>query len=294
MAEFIFNGINGATGDYDLPPQTPESMARVARGIPLDKDEQRDIAIRRSLDQQQTEHFGIREGADPTDLGGKVDYQVGFRVGVELANRRLLGEVVVGTAGDDQLAGSGDDQCKEIDDPGPGTGNHLATHGAPAADPQPRRCQHHDDLLNPGKLRQEFRVSAEADAGFIDDDSYIFVMSRTDDIINVAGHRLSTGAMEEVLADHPDVAECAVLGVDDKLKGQVPIGFLVLNAGVTRDADDIIKETIQMVRDRIGPVASFKTATVVKRLPKTRSGKILRGTMRKIAEKEEYRMPANR
>lgn len=131
-----------------------------------------------------------------------------------------------------------------------------------------------------------------ADAGFIDEDGYVFVMSRTDDIINVAGHRLSTGAMEEVLADHPDVAECAVLGVDDKLKGQVPIGFLVLNAGVTRSPDEIVKETIQMVRDRIGPVASFKTATVVKRLPKTRSGKILRGTIQKIADNKPYKAPA--
>jgi propionyl-CoA synthetase len=131
-----------------------------------------------------------------------------------------------------------------------------------------------------------------ADAGFIDADGYVFVMSRTDDIINVAGHRLSTGAMEEILADHPDVAECAVLGVDDRLKGQVPIGFLVLNAGVTRDPADIIKETIQMVRDRIGPVASFKTATVVKRLPKTRSGKILRGTIQKIADNKPYKTPA--
>jgi propionyl-CoA synthetase len=131
-----------------------------------------------------------------------------------------------------------------------------------------------------------------ADAGFIDGDGYVFVMSRTDDIINVAGHRLSTGAMEEILADHPDVAECAVLGVDDKLKGQVPIGFLVLNAGVTRDPADIIKETIQMVRDRIGPVASFKTATVVKRLPKTRSGKILRGTIQKIADNKPFKTPA--
>lgn len=131
-----------------------------------------------------------------------------------------------------------------------------------------------------------------ADAGFIDEDGYVFVMSRTDDIINVAGHRLSTGAMEEVLADHPDVAECAVLGVADKLKGQVPIGFLVLNAGVSRDAAEIIREVIQMVRDRIGPVASFKTATVVKRLPKTRSGKILRGTIQKIADNKPYKMPA--
>ncbi len=131
-----------------------------------------------------------------------------------------------------------------------------------------------------------------ADAGFIDEDGYVFVMSRTDDIINVAGHRLSTGGMEEILADHPDVAECAVLGVDDQLKGQVPIGFLVLNAGVEREPADIVKEVIQMVRDRIGPVASFKTATVVKRLPKTRSGKILRGTIQKIADNKPYKAPA--
>jgi len=131
-----------------------------------------------------------------------------------------------------------------------------------------------------------------ADAGFIDADGYVFVMSRTDDIINVAGHRLSTGAMEEILADHPDVAECAVLGVEDQLKGQVPVGFVVLNAGVTRDHGEIVKEVIQSVRDRIGPVASFKTATVVKRLPKTRSGKILRGTIQKIADNEEYKVPA--
>ncbi|RJQ68782.1 MAG: propionyl-CoA synthetase [Desulfobacteraceae bacterium] len=131
-----------------------------------------------------------------------------------------------------------------------------------------------------------------ADAGFIDEEGYIFVMSRTDDIINVAGHRLSTGAMEEVLADHPDVAECAVLGVEDKLKGQVPVGFLVLNAGVTRAAAEIEKEVIQMVRDRIGPVAAFKVVTTVKRLPKTRSGKILRGTISKIADNVPYAMPA--
>lgn len=131
-----------------------------------------------------------------------------------------------------------------------------------------------------------------ADAGFIDADGYVFVMARTDDIINVAGHRLSTGAMEEVLADHPDVAECAVLGVDDKLKGQIPVGFMVLNAGVERNNEDIIKEVIQMVRERIGPVAAFKTATVVKRLPKTRSGKILRGTIQKIADNKEYKVPA--
>ncbi len=131
-----------------------------------------------------------------------------------------------------------------------------------------------------------------ADAGYIDEDGYAYVMARTDDIINVAGHRLSTGAMEEVLADHPDVAECAVLGVADSLKGQLPIGFLVLNAGVTRDHGEIVTEVIKMVRERIGPVAAFKTATVVARLPKTRSGKILRGTIQKIADNTEYKVPA--
>jgi propionyl-CoA synthetase len=131
-----------------------------------------------------------------------------------------------------------------------------------------------------------------ADAGYIDADGYAYVMSRTDDIINVAGHRLSTGAMEEVLADHPDVAECAVLGVADKLKGQIPVGFLVLNAGVRREEGEIVKDVIQMVRERIGPVAAFKTATVVKRLPKTRSGKILRGTIQKIADNSPWKMPA--
>src|SRR5262245_15707203 len=130
------------------------------------------------------------------------------------------------------------------------------------------------------------------DAGYMDGGGYVYVMTRTDDVINVAGHRLSTGQMEEVLASHRDVAECAVVGVADDLKGQVPLGLLVLKAGVTRPAGDICKEVVQLVRERIGPVASFKSATVVKRLPKTRSGKILRGTMQKIADGEEYRMPA--
>ncbi len=130
-----------------------------------------------------------------------------------------------------------------------------------------------------------------SDAGIIDADGYVYVMSRTDDIINVAGHRLSTGAMEEVLADHPDVAECAVTGIQDALKGQVPLGFLVLNAGCERDLGVISAEVVQMVRDRIGPVAAFKQAVVVNRLPKTRSGKILRGVMRNIADGEEWRMP---
>jgi propionyl-CoA synthetase len=130
------------------------------------------------------------------------------------------------------------------------------------------------------------------DAGFIDEDGYINVMSRTDDVINVAGHRLSTGAIEEVLAGHPDVAECAVIGAADEMKGQLPLGFLVLKAGVDRDPADIVAETVAMVREKVGPVAVFKKAVVVARLPKTRSGKILRGTMRKIADSEEYKVPA--
>ena len=131
-----------------------------------------------------------------------------------------------------------------------------------------------------------------ADAGILDEDGYLFVMARTDDIINVAGHRLSTGAMEEVLAEHPDVAECAVIGVADSMKGQVPLGFVVLNSGVSRQGDTIEQEAVGLVRDRIGPVAAFKTVVTIKRLPKTRSGKILRGTMQKIADKEEWKMPA--
>jgi propionyl-CoA synthetase len=131
-----------------------------------------------------------------------------------------------------------------------------------------------------------------ADAGYIDEDGYVYVMARTDDIINVAGHRLSTGGMEEVIASHPDVAECAVMGVADSLKGQIPLGMVVLNAGVTRNPDDVVTEVIKLVREKIGPVAAFKTATIVKRLPKTRSGKILRSTMRSIADKQEYKIPA--
>ena len=131
-----------------------------------------------------------------------------------------------------------------------------------------------------------------ADAGFKDEDGYLFIMGRTDDIINVAGHRLSTGGMEEVLAAHPDVAECAVIGIADALKGEVPCGFVVLKAGVTRDTAGIEKEIIALVRERIGPVAAFKLAITVARLPKTRSGKILRGTMKKIADGEAWTMPA--
>ncbi|MEH6636778.1 MAG: AMP-binding protein, partial [Halioglobus sp.] len=130
------------------------------------------------------------------------------------------------------------------------------------------------------------------DAGYIDENGYVFVMSRTDDVINVAGHRLSTGAMEEVLADHEDVAECAVIGIADQMKGQLPLGLLVLNDGVTRSTQEIVADTIQHMRDRIGPVAAFKLCVVVDRLPKTRSGKILRGTMRSIADGASWKVPA--
>lgn len=130
------------------------------------------------------------------------------------------------------------------------------------------------------------------DGGYMDEDGYVFVMGRIDDVINVAGHRLSTGGMEEVLARHPDVAECAVVGAGDPLKGQVPVGFVVLKSGVSRPGEEIISEIIQMVRKDIGAVASFKKAVVVARLPKTRSGKILRGTIRKIADGEPYSIPS--
>ncbi|WP_353474850.1 propionate-CoA ligase PrpE [Salipiger sp. H15] len=130
------------------------------------------------------------------------------------------------------------------------------------------------------------------DAGMKDADGYLYIMSRTDDVINVAGHRLSTGAMEEVLSNHPDVAECAVIGVSDALKGQLPMGFLCLNAGCDRPHDEVVREAVNLVRDQIGPVAAFKLCTVVDRLPKTRSGKILRATMVKIADGAEFKTPA--
>ena len=130
------------------------------------------------------------------------------------------------------------------------------------------------------------------DAGFKDEDGYLSIMSRIDDIINVAGHRLSTGAMEEVLSSHPDVAECAVVGVADALKGEIPVGFVVLKAGVTRPEKEVLQQLVALVRDEIGPVAFFKVVTVVKRLPKTRSGKILRGTVKKIADGVPYSVPA--
>jgi propionyl-CoA synthetase len=150
---------------------------------------------------------------------------------------------------------------------------------------------------NDGRFREAYLTEfpgyyKTSDAGYKDEDGYIWVMGRTDDIINVAGHRLSTGGMEEVLASHPDVAECAVLGIKDELKGEVPCGFLVLKAGVSRSPGDIEREVVALVRERIGPVAAFKLAITVGRLPKTRSGKILRGTMKKIADGDSWSMPA--
>ena len=130
------------------------------------------------------------------------------------------------------------------------------------------------------------------DAGMIDEDGYLYIMARTDDVINVAGHRLSTGAMEEVLAAHPDVAECAVVGVSDTLKGQSPLGLVCLTTGVNRPHEEITQECVKLVREKIGPVAAFKSALVVDRLPKTRSGKILRATVVKIADNQEFKMPA--
>jgi propionyl-CoA synthetase len=150
-----------------------------------------------------------------------------------------------------------------------------------------------DDAAYRAKYLERFPGWYEtADAGFKDENEYLWIMSRTDDVINVAGHRLSTGAMEEVLAAHPDVAECAVIGVADALKGQLPLGLVVLKAGVRRGEQEIVPELVARVREAIGPVAAFKTAGVIERLPKTRSGKILRGTMRRIADGEAFKQPA--
>ena len=149
-----------------------------------------------------------------------------------------------------------------------------------------------DERMRESYLREFPGYYKTADAGYVDEDGYVYVMGRTDDIINVAGHRLSTGGMEEVVASHPDVAECAVLGVKDEIKGEQPCCFLVLKTGVNRPHEEIEKEVVQMVRDRIGPVAAFKMAFVVPRLPKTRSGKILRGTMKKMADHDPWATPA--
>ena len=149
-----------------------------------------------------------------------------------------------------------------------------------------------DDRFRKSYLSQYPGYYETGDAGYVDEDGYLYIMARTDDVINVAGHRLSTGAMEEVLAGHPDVAECAVIGIADELKGQAPLGFLCLNKGSNRPHDAVVKECVGLVRDQIGPVAAFKLACVVDRLPKTRSGKILRGTMVKIANGTPWKMPA--
>jgi propionyl-CoA synthetase len=149
-----------------------------------------------------------------------------------------------------------------------------------------------DDRMRESYLKEFPGYYKTSDAGFVDEDGYLYIMGRTDDIINVAGHRLSTGGMEEVIASHPDVAECAVLGVKDEIKGEQPCGFLVLKSGVNRPPGEIEKEVVKLVRDRIGPVAAFKMALVVSRLPKTRSGKILRGTMKKIADRDPWTTPA--
>ncbi|HZP77463.1 MAG TPA: propionyl-CoA synthetase [Pseudolabrys sp.] len=162
--------------------------------------------------------------------------------------------------------------------------------------PMPPGCfptlWHQDDRFKDSYLTEFPGYYKTADAGFIDEDGYVFVMGRTDDIINVAGHRLSTGGMEEVLASHQDVAECAVLGIKDQLKGEVPCGFIVLKAGVNRPPEEIEREIVALVREKVGPVASFKIAITVNRLPKTRSGKILRGTIKKIADGDAWTMPA--
>ncbi|MHC5115293.1 MAG: AMP-binding enzyme, partial [Planctomycetota bacterium] len=150
---------------------------------------------------------------------------------------------------------------------------------------------HDDEGYRRGYLQRYPGHYLTGDAGCFDADGYLSIMSRIDDIINVAGHRLSTGAMEEVLASHPDVAECAVVGAADALKGELPVGFVVLNAGVERDHEAIGRELIALVRERIGPVAAFKNAVIVERLPKTRSGKILRGTVKRIADGAEYAVP---
>jgi propionyl-CoA synthetase len=151
---------------------------------------------------------------------------------------------------------------------------------------------HADERFRRSYLSQFPGYYTTSDAGFRDADGYVYVMARTDDVINVAGHRLSTGQIEEVIAQHNDVAECAVIGVRDELKGQLPVGFVVLSTGVKRNHKDIEAEVVALVRYAIGPVAAFKTVMVVKRLPKTRSGKILRGTMRQIAYGEPYKVPA--
>jgi propionyl-CoA synthetase len=181
-----------------------------------------------------------------------------------------------------------DEACREV---APGTMGSIVLKL-----PLPPACLptlwHADERMRESYLDEFPGYYKTADAGFKDEDGYVFVMGRTDDIINVAGHRLSTGGMEEVLASHPAVAECAVLGIKDELKGEVPCGFIVLKSGVNRPPAEIEKECIALIREKIGPVAAFKLVITVARLPKTRSGKILRGTIKKIADGESWTMPA--
>ena len=151
---------------------------------------------------------------------------------------------------------------------------------------------HNDEKMRESYLSDYPGYYKTADAGYVDEDGYLYIMGRTDDIINVAGHRLSTGGMEEVLSSHKDVAECAVIGMKDALKGEVPCGFIVLKSSINRDPAEIEKEIVALVRERIGPVAAFRLAIAVDRLPKTRSGKILRATMKKIADHDPWTPPA--
>ena len=181
-----------------------------------------------------------------------------------------------------------DDQCKQV------AANQMGSIVVKL--PLPPSCLptlwQQDERMRESYLDEFPGYYKTADAGFKDEDGYLYIMSRTDDIINVAGHRLSTGGMEEVLAGHKDVAECAVIGIADALKGEVPCGFIVLKAGVNRPVAEIEQECVALVREKIGPVAAFKLAIAVARLPKTRSGKILRGTMKKIADGEAWSLPA--
>jgi propionyl-CoA synthetase len=179
----------------------------------------------------------------------------------------------------------------------PATGAETAGEGAVAIElPLPPGCLptlwQDDERFVASYLSMFPGHYVTGDGGYFDEDGYLYVMGRIDDVINVAGHRLSTGAMEEVIATHPDVAECAVIGVHDELKGQVPIGLVVLKAGVERDEESLCGELVGLIRERIGPVAAFKEAFVVARLPKTRSGKVLRATMRAIADHRDFTMPS--
>ena len=181
-----------------------------------------------------------------------------------------------------------DDECKEL---GPHQeGNVVVKLPLP---PGTLPTLYKDDEKYQRSYMSKFPGYYEtSDGGYIDEDGYVFVMGRMDDVINIAGHRLSTGAMEEVIATHPSVAECAVFGTDDQLKGQLPIGLVVLKAGAEQDPEALAADLVKMVRSQIGPIACYRETSIVARLPKTRSGKILRGTMRSIAGGKEYRMPS--